>query len=188
MSAATCPWIYLPPTSVLTTSAETIEHDWIDGFEQLELYEPGGYHLSNFGGLSIDKFREKFGEPETVLITRVGGKPLPPNAPPQAVEPLYLGEKARDFTLADVRGLVLNDFRAAFSPVSETRLGRKCNTPVGKRAPEEALFEPNTPLSSGPWVGGAPTTNSPMMGCNVGDGIGNASCVGGQGWSEVHLR
>ena len=101
---------------------------------------------STFDERSIDQFREKFGEPETVPISRVDGKPLPPNVPSHAVVPLYLGKKAQDFTLADARGLVLSDFGEAFAPAMEQRLGKDCNTPVSKKAPE-ALFEPNSPLS-----------------------------------------
>lgn len=101
---------------------------------------------STFDELSIDQFREKFGEPEKAPISRVDGKPLPPNTPSHAVVPLYLGKKAQDFTLADVQGLILSDFGEAFAPATEQRLGRDCNTPVSKKAPE-ALFEPNSPLS-----------------------------------------
>lgn len=101
---------------------------------------------STFDKLSIDQFREKFGEPETVPISRVDGKPLPPNVPPHAVVPLYLGKKAQEFTLADARGLVLSDFGEAFAPATEKRLGKDCNTPVAKKAPE-TLFEPDAPLS-----------------------------------------
>ncbi|TAQ89035.1 hypothetical protein B7494_g2639 [Chlorociboria aeruginascens] len=81
---------------------------------------------STFDDLSIDQFREKFGEPEMIPISRFDRKALPPNIPSQAVVPLYLGKKAQEFTLADTRGLVLSDF--------------------AKRAPE-ALFEPDAPLS-----------------------------------------
>ncbi|KAK1994723.1 kinase domain-containing protein, partial [Colletotrichum falcatum] len=101
---------------------------------------------STFDELSIGQFREKFGQPETVLINRIDGGPLPPNIPPRAVIPLYLGKKAQEFTLADARGLVLNDFGEAFAPAMEQRLGKGCNTPIAKRAPE-ALFEPDMPLS-----------------------------------------
>lgn len=101
---------------------------------------------STFEELSIDQFQEKFGEPEMIPISRVDRKPLPPNIPSQAVVPLYLGKKAQEFTLADARGLVLSDFGEAFAPATEQRLGKDCNTPLPKRAPE-ALFEPDAPLS-----------------------------------------
>jgi len=81
-----------------------------------------------------------------VPITRVDKKPLTPNIPAQAVVPLYLGKKAQEFTLADAHGLILSDFGEAFSPATEQRLGKDCNIPLAKRAPE-ALFEPNEPLS-----------------------------------------
>ncbi|KAF1956234.1 kinase-like protein [Byssothecium circinans] len=101
---------------------------------------------STFDELSVQDFRKKFGEPETVPIARVDGKPLTPNVPVQAVIPLYLGKKAQEFTLADAHGLILSDFGEAFSPATEQRLGRDCNIPLAKRAPE-ALFEPNEPVS-----------------------------------------
>lgn len=101
---------------------------------------------STFDDLSISDFREKFGRPETVPISRVDDKPLTPNVPTHAVVPLYLGKKAKEFTLADAHGLILSDFGEAFSPATEQRLGKDCNTPLATKAPE-ALFEPNTPLS-----------------------------------------
>ncbi|KAF1846305.1 kinase-like protein [Cucurbitaria berberidis CBS 394.84] len=101
---------------------------------------------STFDELSVQEFREKFGEPDTVPITRVDEKPLTSNVPAQAVVPLYLGKKAQDFILADAHGLILSDFGEAFSPATEQRLGRDCNIPLAKRAPE-ALFDPNEPLS-----------------------------------------
>lgn len=101
---------------------------------------------STFDQLSIDQFRDKFGEPEAVPVSRVDGKPLPPTVPPRAVVPLYLGKKAQEFTLADARGLVLGDFGEAFAPATEQRLGKDCHTPVAKRAPE-SLFEADVPLS-----------------------------------------
>ncbi|KAH9878067.1 hypothetical protein J1614_003284 [Plenodomus biglobosus] len=101
---------------------------------------------STFDELSIPEFREKFGEPDTVPITRVDGKPLAPNVPAQAVLPLYLGKVSQKFTLADAHGLILSDFGEAFSPATEQRLGRDCRTPLAKRAPE-ALFEPDEALS-----------------------------------------
>lgn len=107
---------------------------------------------STFDELSIDQFRDKFGEPEIVPISRVDGKSLSPNVPTQAVIPLYLGKKAQEFTLADVQGLILSEFGEAFSPATEQRLGKDCNTPLAKRAPE-AYFEPCEPISypSGIW-------------------------------------
>ncbi|KAF2872815.1 kinase-like domain-containing protein [Massariosphaeria phaeospora] len=101
---------------------------------------------STFDELSVQEFRGKYGEPDTVPITRVDGQPLTLNVPAQAVVPLYLGKKAQEFTLADTHGLLLSDFGEAFSPATEQRLGRDCNIPLAKRAPE-ALFEPNEPLS-----------------------------------------
>ncbi|GJD01530.1 carboxylesterase [Colletotrichum higginsianum] len=101
---------------------------------------------SSLDDLSVDQFRHKFGEPETAPIRRVDGKPLSPNVPTHAVMPLYLGEKAQDFTLDDARGLILGDFGEAFAPATERRLGKHCNTPVAKRAPE-TLFEPDAPVS-----------------------------------------
>lgn len=101
---------------------------------------------STFDELSVQEFRKKYDEPETVPISRVDDKPLPPNIPSHAVVPLYLGKKAQEFTLADTHGLILSDFGEAFSPATEQRLGRECNTPLAKKAPE-AVFEPDQPLS-----------------------------------------
>ncbi|KAF2850918.1 protein kinase [Plenodomus tracheiphilus IPT5] len=101
---------------------------------------------STFNELSIAEFREKYGKPDTVPITRVDGSSLTSNVPAQAVLPLYLGKKAQDFTLADAHGLILSDFGEAFSPATEQRLGRHCNIPLAKRAPE-ALFQPNDTLA-----------------------------------------
>ncbi|KAI1423175.1 protein kinase [Xylaria sp. FL1777] len=101
---------------------------------------------STFDEFSIKQFKEKFGEPETIPICRIDGKPLPPNVPAEAVVPLYLGKKAQEFTLADADGLTLGDFGEAFTPTTEQRLGRDCHTPISKRAPE-ALFQPELPLS-----------------------------------------
>lgn len=101
---------------------------------------------SEFDDLSVDQFRDRFGEPEAVPIRRVDGEPLPINVPREAVLPLYLGKKAQEFTLEDARGLFLSDFGEAFAPAAERRLGRNCNTPVAKRAPE-TLFEPDASIS-----------------------------------------
>lgn len=114
----------------------------------------GDIHLGNvlvklpstFHNLSLAQLREQFGEPETIAISRVDGKPLPSSVPSHAVTPLYLGKKAQKFSLADAQSLVLSDFGESFAPASEQRLGRDCNTPVAKRAPE-TLFEPDAPLS-----------------------------------------
>ncbi|OAL56707.1 protein kinase [Pyrenochaeta sp. DS3sAY3a] len=101
---------------------------------------------STFDEMSIAEFREKFGEPDTVTITRVDGKTLTPHIPPKATLPLYLGKKAQDFTLADAHGLMLSDFGEAFSPAKEQRLGRDCKIPLAKRPPE-TLFEPDELVS-----------------------------------------
>ncbi|KAF6805446.1 protein kinase [Colletotrichum sojae] len=114
----------------------------------------GDIHLRNallklpsaFDDLSVDQFRDRFGEPETMPIRRVDGEPLPVNVPQDAVLPLYLGKKAQGFTLEDARGLFLGDFGEAFGPAAERRLGRNCNTPVARRAPE-TLFEPEASMS-----------------------------------------
>lgn len=101
---------------------------------------------STFEELSVEEFREKFGEPEVVPIARVDEKPLTPNVPAQAVVPLYRGKKAQEFTLNDAHGLILSDFGEAFSPATERRLGKGCNTPLAKRAPE-TFFEHDVSLS-----------------------------------------
>ena len=90
---------------------------------------------SSFDDLSIKQLYEKYGEPETVPVTRCNGEPLTPNAPAKAVVPLFLGKYAEKFTLSDAHPL-LSDFGEAFSPASETRLGIDCHTPPAFRAPE----------------------------------------------------
>ena len=91
---------------------------------------------STFEELSVEEFREKFGEPELIPIARADEKPVTPNVPVRAVVLLYLGKKAQEFTLDDAHGLILSDFGEASSPSTERCLGRKCNVPVAKRAPE----------------------------------------------------
>ncbi|GKZ81396.1 hypothetical protein AnigIFM56816_005913 [Aspergillus niger] len=100
---------------------------------------------SNFDTLSVKELYEKYGEPETVPITRCDGKPLPPNVPTKAVKPLFLEKYAETLTLADVRPL-LSDFGEAFAPDSEVRLGKDCHTPPAFRSPE-ARFDPQGPLT-----------------------------------------
>ncbi|PVH93024.1 kinase-like protein [Periconia macrospinosa] len=101
---------------------------------------------SELDDLSLQEFRKMFGGPETVPVTRVDNKPLTPNVPSHAVVPLNLGKYAEDFTIVDAHGLILSDFGQAFSPDTEQRLGKDCNTPVASRAPE-TYFEPNRPIS-----------------------------------------
>lgn len=100
---------------------------------------------SSFDDLSIKQLYEKYGEPETVPVTRCDGEPLPSNAPAKAVVPLFLGKYAEEFSLSDARPL-LSDFGEAFSPASEVRLGKDCHTPPAFRAPE-AKFESHAPLA-----------------------------------------
>ncbi|KAK2760154.1 hypothetical protein FQN53_007938 [Emmonsiellopsis sp. PD_33] len=118
-------------------------------------YVHGDIHLSNIlirlpsslDQLSIEQLYKKYGKPETVTITQCNKDPLPPNAPAQAVLPLYLGKKAEEFTLSEVgAGILLSDFGEAFEPASDLRQGKDCHTPLAFRAPE-AHFEPQAPLS-----------------------------------------
>ncbi|KAK8121705.1 protein kinase [Apiospora sp. TS-2023a] len=117
-------------------------------------YVHGDIHLRNvlvklpstIDELSIGEFRKTFGSPETVPILRADGESLPPNTPPLAVVPLYLGRMAEEFTVDDAKGLILGDFGEAWAPATEDRMGGDCNTPVAMRAPE-TLFEPDTPVS-----------------------------------------
>lgn len=110
-------------------------------------------HLGNFmlklppdlNSLSIEKLQEKYGLPETVAICRVDGGTLPPNIPPKAVLPLYLGKNAKDVSLQGTR-LILSDFGEAFEPASRTRLCQDSRSPLAARPPE-ARFEPLSPLS-----------------------------------------
>jgi serine/threonine-protein kinase SRPK3 len=96
--------------------------------------------------LSIDQFREQYGQPETVPVSRTDCKELPLGVPSQVVLPLGLVKKAQEFTLHDAAGLVLCDFGKAFAPVNEQRLGRVCNTQAVNKAPE-AFLEPDRALA-----------------------------------------
>ncbi|KAG6003352.1 hypothetical protein E4U21_002094 [Claviceps maximensis] len=116
----------------------------------------GDLHLRNvliglptpLDNMSIAQFREKWPGPMSEPITRVDGKPLPPNIPSQAVGGIALdkGKEAEKFEVADAHRLLLADFGEAFSPLREQRLGKYCNAYLAIRPPE-ALFEPNAPLS-----------------------------------------
>ncbi|KAJ5929302.1 hypothetical protein N7454_007150 [Penicillium verhagenii] len=115
-------------------------------------YVHGDVHMSNvliklpssFDDLSIKQLYEKHGEPEPVPVTRCDGEPLPPHAPAKAFLPLFLGKYAEEFSLSDAH-ILLSDFGEAFSPATETRLGRDCHTPPAFRAPE-AKFDSQNPL------------------------------------------
>ncbi|EFR03997.1 serine/threonine protein kinase [Nannizzia gypsea CBS 118893] len=93
----------------------------------------GAKFPSSFDNLSVEKFYEEYGKPETVPVTRSDGAPL------------SFGKYAEDFTLSDTH-VLLSDFGEAFSPTSESRLGKGCRTPLHLRPPE-ARFEPDTPMS-----------------------------------------
>lgn len=95
--------------------------------------------------LSIQQFRDEYGQPDLYPVERTDGHALPPGVPSTAVVPLYMGKTADEFTLADAH-LLLSDFGESFSPASQVRLGQDCHTPVDFRPPE-ARFEPNSPLS-----------------------------------------
>ncbi|KAL4887219.1 kinase-like protein [Aspergillus karnatakaensis] len=115
-------------------------------------YGHGDIHLDNiliklpssFYDLSIKELYEKYGKPETILVTWCDGQPLPANVPAEAVVPLWLGTYADQLSLSDAH-LLLSDFGEAFSAASKDRLGQDCHTPPAFRAPE-AKFEPQTPL------------------------------------------
>lgn len=100
---------------------------------------------SNFDNLSIKQLYEKYGEPEAIPVTRCNGRPLPPNVPTKAFLPLFLGKYAEKFSLSDAH-VLLGDLGEAFSPTTETRLGRDCRAPLAFRA-LEAKFESQRPLS-----------------------------------------
>lgn len=115
-------------------------------------YAHGDVHLRNalvklpsgFDRLSIEQLHEEYGEPETVAITELNGKPLSPNIAPQAVIPLCLGKDAEEFSLSDAR-VLLGDFGEAFAP-QECRRGEDCRAPLAMRPPE-ARSEPQVALS-----------------------------------------
>lgn len=93
---------------------------------------------SSFDDLSVKQVYEKYGEPETVLVTRCDGEPLPPNTPAKAVVPLFLGKYAEKFSLADAHPL-LSDFGEGFSPAPEPVLGK-----TAIRPPRFELRRPNS--------------------------------------------
>ncbi|KAM4057769.1 hypothetical protein HRG_014473 [Hirsutella rhossiliensis] len=105
--------------------------------------------LFTHGALSTETFIfTMFGEPETVPVSRADGKPLPPNVPTHAAVPLYLGEKAQEFTLMDAQDLILSGLGESFAPAKamEQRPRKDRNTLRSKRAPESFL-EPEAALS-----------------------------------------
>lgn len=112
----------------------------------------------NFGNIlirqppSLDKFTipelyREYGEPFVEPIERCDGGPLDPGVPPYATEPLWLGKRAKDITLAEAQ-IVLCDFGEAFCPSDpqKIKLGEDCCTPC-MMGPPEAYFEPKTPMS-----------------------------------------
>ncbi|KAG6012688.1 hypothetical protein E4U54_007358 [Claviceps lovelessii] len=118
-------------------------------------YVHGDLHLGNvlirlpftLNHLSIDQFREEYGEPDTEPVTRRDGKPLTPHVPSKAVSCFSLdGREALDFEVKDACRLLLSDFGESYAPARETRLGNDCRTLPEMRAPE-SFFEPNAPLS-----------------------------------------
>ncbi|CAG8133984.1 unnamed protein product [Penicillium nalgiovense] len=116
-------------------------------------YVHGDIHLSNIlirlpsslDQLSMEQSYEKYWEPEADTITQCNKDPLPANAPPKAVLPLYLGKRAEEFSLCEVGGVLLIDFGEAFEPASDPRQGKDCHTPFAFRAPE-AYFGPEALL------------------------------------------
>lgn len=95
--------------------------------------------------MSVQNFREKYGEPDSSPIKRLDGWPITSGVPLNAVIPLDMSINARDLLLPDAH-LVLSDFGESFTPATEPRLDKDCHTPVEFRPPE-AWFEPEKPLS-----------------------------------------
>lgn len=77
-------------------------------------------------------------------ISRHDGKPLLPNIPSYAVQPVNFAKSARDFTLADAQ-ILLSDFGEAFASTNAPN-GEMSHTPPAMRPPE-AYFEPQVPLT-----------------------------------------
>lgn len=96
--------------------------------------------------LSMAEFHEQHGEPESYPVRRLDRQPLAPGVPVTATVPLSMGKKAAEFTMQDAN-IILSDFGESFIPTEEIRTGRDCHTPVDFRPPE-AIFEPDTGLSS----------------------------------------
>ncbi|RAL14751.1 kinase-like protein [Aspergillus homomorphus CBS 101889] len=116
-------------------------------------YVHGDIHLDNvlarlpliFDELTIDGLYEKYGKPETIVVTRCDGKPVPRNGPARAVLPLFLGRYAEKFSLAETRPSQ-RDFGEAFCPASGLRLGKDCHTPPALRGPETD-HDPEAPFT-----------------------------------------
>ncbi|KAL5340599.1 kinase-like protein [Aspergillus crustosus] len=93
--------------------------------------------------LSTSQLYAKFNPPSHELIERVDGNPLPPNVPPTAIIPIWLGKPSEDIAPHEA-SLLLTDFGEAYSPSMEQRL--ESHTPLAL-APPETIFEPSQPLS-----------------------------------------
>ncbi|KAJ5934359.1 hypothetical protein N7466_003906 [Penicillium verhagenii] len=123
--------------------------------------------LFNLSQLSVEGLYKKYGEPEFEEIRRFDGQPLPPNIPPQAVLPIWLGEASEKLTLPEAK-ILLSDFGEAFLPSKQQRF--ESHTPLVGRPPE-ARFEPHKPLSfpSDIW----------SLGCSLWSIIGQSSLFDG---------
>ncbi|RDA84117.1 hypothetical protein CP532_0208 [Ophiocordyceps camponoti-leonardi (nom. inval.)] len=83
---------------------------------------------STFNKLSIQQLYERVSEPIIYPVERTDGKPLPPGIPRNVIVLRLLGGKpSYKFILSDAR-ILLNDFREAFIPANQLRLGAKCYT------------------------------------------------------------
>lgn len=100
---------------------------------------------STLDQLSIEQFREKYGESKQYYVERLDGNPLPPGVPKTAAVSRSFGKRANNFTLSDAR-LLLSDFGEAFTPAAQSRLGKDCHSPIDFRPPE-AFLQPDIPLS-----------------------------------------
>lgn len=95
--------------------------------------------------LTTQQFREQYGEPHVVAVTRTDGGEIPPGVPTDIVVPTWLCRPTNRFML-DHGHILLSDFGESFSPFSHVRLGRDCHSPI-YAAPAESMFDPDAPLS-----------------------------------------
>ncbi|RJE23227.1 Protein kinase domain protein [Aspergillus sclerotialis] len=61
---------------------------------------------SDFTGLSIEQVYQKYGTPNSQAVTRLDDKPLPPNVPPTATPPIWLGKASDEFLPSEARVLL----------------------------------------------------------------------------------
>jgi serine/threonine protein kinase len=98
---------------------------------------------SGLDNLTEEDLYTKYGAPRPEPVVRVDGEPLGPGVPPNAIPPVWLGDRCERIAPSDTN-LLLTDFGVAFCPSKEARF--QSYTPLEIRPPE-VRFEPTDPLS-----------------------------------------